>query len=193
MKNIFLSYFIHRDPNLILKMDYGGNNRRHEETQEQQERRPPIYNSEDYVTGLKKFCKLTGLQLYLSGDDENNHSSLEISDNLEMGLKQFTNVSELLTKLKADLNLSFPSFIREFIGDTNDGVTLLLDVLKAIQLSQTNITGSLNQLGSRANHIMFKRALNDEFEALLCLKICSRSEDGALKLGTCYLHAYKIL
>ena len=26
----------------------------------QQERRPPIYNAEDYVLGLKKFCKLTG-------------------------------------------------------------------------------------------------------------------------------------
>ena len=30
-----------------------------------QERRPPIYNAEDYILGLKKFSKLTGLQLYL--------------------------------------------------------------------------------------------------------------------------------
>ena len=51
-----------------------------------------------------------------------------------------------------------------------------------MQVSQTNITGSLNQLGSRANHVMFKRALNDEFETLMCLKTCSKSEDGALKL-----------
>ena len=29
---------------------------------------------------------------------------------------------------------------------------------------------------------MFKKALNDEFEVLLCLKICSKFEDGALKL-----------
>ena len=29
------------------------------------ERRPPIYNAEDYILGLKKFSKLTGLQLYL--------------------------------------------------------------------------------------------------------------------------------
>ena len=92
----------------------------------------------------------------------------------EMGLRQFSSITELLVKLKADLDLSFSSFVREFIGEPNDGVTLLLDVLKAIQLSQTNITGSLNQLGSRANHVMFKRALNDEFETLLCLKICSK-------------------
>ena len=39
------------------------------------------------------------------------------------------------------------------------------------QLSQTNISGSLNQLGSRANHVMFKRALGDEYDALLCLKL----------------------
>ncbi|QQP49434.1 Uncharacterized protein FKW44_010110, partial [Caligus rogercresseyi] len=77
----------------------------------------------------------------------------------------------------------FPSFIREFIGSTNDGVTLLLEALKAIQLSQSNITGSLNQLGSRANHVMFKRALNDEFETLVCLKICSRSDDGVQRLA----------
>ena len=68
------------------------------------------------------------------------------------------------------------------IGEPNDGVTHLLDALKAIQLAQTNITGSLNQLGSRANHVMFKKALNDEFEVLLCLKLCSKFEDGALKL-----------
>ncbi|TRY74025.1 hypothetical protein TCAL_01540 [Tigriopus californicus] len=195
---------------------------------EHHERRPPLYNAEDYVTALKKFCKLTGLQMYLGdadssslgpfgsssistpapgggnannafvnhqnrknkklaggskAEDARNYANPTMSqDPTEMGLRQFGTVSELLAKLKADLNLSFPSFLREFISEPNDGVTLLLDLLKAVQLSQTNITGSLNQLGSRANHVMFKRALSDEFEALLCLKICARSEDGALKL-----------
>ena len=60
---------------------------------------------------------------------------------LEMGNRQFSTITELLTKLKDDLTLSFPSFIREFIGDPNDGVTHLLDALKAIQLAQSNITG----------------------------------------------------
>jgi hypothetical protein len=45
-----------------------------------------------------------------------------------------------------------------------------------------SIPGSLNQLGSRANHVMFKKALSDEFETLQCLKICAKFEDGALKL-----------
>ena len=116
------------------------------------ERRPPIYNAEDYILGLKKFSKLTGLQLYL----EPNSPLLETSNDnkvsannrrnknemvLEMGNRQFSTITELLTKLKDDLTLSFPSFIREFIGDPNDGVTHLLDALKAIQLAQSNITG----------------------------------------------------
>lgn len=60
-----------------------------------------------------------------------------------MGNRQFSTITELLTKLKDDLTLSFPSFIREFIGDPNDGVTHLLDALKAIQLAQSNITGKV--------------------------------------------------
>ncbi len=28
--------------------------------------RPPLYNPEDYVSGLRRFSKLTGLQLYVS-------------------------------------------------------------------------------------------------------------------------------
>ena len=50
------------------------------------------------------------------------------------------------------------------------------------KLEQFFILGSLNQLGSRANHVMFKKALSDEFETLLCLKICAKFEDGALRL-----------
>ena len=32
------------------------------------ENRPPVYNAEDYVAGLKRVCKLTGLQLYLNSN-----------------------------------------------------------------------------------------------------------------------------
>ena len=76
-------------------------------------------------------------------------------------------VSQLLQKLRTDLHLSFHSFLKEFVAQPNDGVglifvthlisygftwkrmiketletliqvTLLLDLLKLIQLSQTN-------------------------------------------------------
>ena len=75
-----------------------------------------------------------------------------------MTLRQFGSVGELLVKLKADLEAAFPSFFKEFLSskaangegggsgggsaangggsgseDADDGVTLLLDLLKAIQ------------------------------------------------------------
>ena len=120
----------------------------------QGESRPPLYNAEDYVAGLKKFCKLTGLQMYLGDADSagsghptsgfvqaNNRKngkmagkrdsmSETMSESSEMGLRQFDTVTEMLAKLKDDLSLSFQSFSQEFIGEANDGVTLLLDLLK---------------------------------------------------------------
>lgn len=122
------------------------------------------------------------------GDDHGiAEPTLETSDSgpcREMGLRQFGSITELLAKLRADLRGSFPSFAREFIDLPNDGVTLLLDTLKAVQAAQSSITGSLNQLGSRANHVMLKQALADEFEVLQCLKATtsSRHPEGPAKL-----------
>ena len=174
--------------------------------------RPPVYNAEDYTGYLRKYCKLTGLQLYVNTGAENNVKTnkqkllggkraeksepLGIFDKhqMEMGLKQFTSISELLNKLKIDLHLSYHSFLKEFISEPNDGVTLLLDLLKVIQLSQTNISGvnssnhggnnSNNNSGANlpANQSVFKKALVDEHECLLCLKLCAESEEGGMRL-----------
>ena len=43
-----------------ITMEHFDSNLDLQQQQQQQERRPPIYNAEDYVLGLKKFCKLTG-------------------------------------------------------------------------------------------------------------------------------------
>ena len=173
--------------------------------------RPPVYNAEDYAGTLRKYCKMPGLQLYLhnsnSSSDNNNVKSAKSrllgkradkSDaaqglfdkhQMEMGLKQFTSISELLNKLKIDLHLSYHSFLKEFISEPNDGVTLLLDLLKVIQLSQTNISGVSNNTNNMTNgdfaklhQSVFKKALADEHECLLCLKLCVESEDGGLRL-----------
>ena len=169
--------------------------------------RPPVYNAEDYTGYLRKYCKLTGVQLYVNTGPENSvktnkqkllggkraekSESLGIFDKhqMEMGLKQFTSISELLNKLKIDLHLSYHSFLKEFISEPNDGVTLLLDLLKVIQLSQTNISGVSNNTNNMTNgdfaklhQSVFKKALADEHECLLCLKLCVESEDGGLRL-----------
>ena len=81
-------------------------------------------SSEDIVAGQSRRTHIE----YIVGE----HSR---ETNLEMGLRQFRTVSQLLNKLKVDLHLSYNSFVREFISDPNDGVVLLLDLLKRIQLS----------------------------------------------------------
>ena len=38
---------------------------------ETDESRPPLYNAEDYIAALKRFSRLTGLQMYLGNNDAN--------------------------------------------------------------------------------------------------------------------------
>ena len=120
---------------------------------------------------------------------DSGSASLFDKHQMEMGLKQFTSISELLNKLKIDLHLSYHSFLKEFISEPNDGVTLLLDLLKVIQLSQTNISGVTNNSNNmnngefaRLHQSVFKKALADEHECLLCLKLCVEAEEGGLRL-----------
>lgn len=76
--------------------------------------------------------------------------------------------------VSGEINL-FPfftfSFVLEFVASPMDGVSLLLDVLRAIQLSQNTITGSstLNSqqnLELRNNQTYQRRALLDELTCL---------------------------
>lgn len=64
----------------------------------------------------------------------------------------------------------FVSFVQEFIASPMDGVSLLLEVLRAIQLSQNSITGSstLNSqnIDLRNNQLYQRRALLDELTLL---------------------------
>lgn len=64
----------------------------------------------------------------------------------------------------------FYSFVQEFVGTPMDGVSLLLEVLRAIQLSQNTINGSstLNSqnMEMRNNQSYQRRALLDELTCL---------------------------
>ena len=157
--------------------------------------RPPIYNAEDYALHLRKYSKVPGLQLYGAGKETGQGRSKsrgkggrrsESADPpaegfSEMALRQFSTVSQLLQKLRTDLHLSYHSFLKEFIADPNDGVTLLLEVLKLIQLSQTSNTGGKEEEGA-GKHQVLRRALSDEHQALLCLKLCSEVSNIILLL-----------
>ena len=128
--------------------------------------RPPIYNAEDYAQHLRKYSKVQG-GLYSSGQGAGGREKGKRARGQgarrqeagepptegfsEMALRQFSTVSQLLQKLRTDLQLSYQSFLKEFISSPNDGVTLLLDILKLIQLSQTNNNkpGQAENTGSR--------------------------------------------
>ncbi|KAL9707096.1 hypothetical protein quinque_010614 [Culex quinquefasciatus] len=108
----------------------------------------------------------------------------------EMSLRQFGSVTDLLTKLRADLRASFPSFVQEFVSSPLDGVSLLLEVLRSVQLSQSmpmNGTTTMPAPGAmpRPNQSYQRRALLDELACLQCLSICcTRSPEAGARLGT---------
>ncbi|KAJ3644489.1 hypothetical protein Zmor_022214 [Zophobas morio] len=151
-----------------------------------EKQRPPIYNPEDYVISLKKWGRKpasgSSVSLYptpMSSDSECSRSQsttfrdyrnpMLISSGSEMTLRQFGTVSELLGKLKSDLRLAYPSFVQEFVAEPLDGITLLLDLLRAIQLSQSQ--GGHNTTGKIPPSLQ-RRALLDELSCLQCLLLC---------------------
>ncbi|XP_022905139.1 uncharacterized protein [Onthophagus taurus] len=187
-----------------------------EECISKEKQRPPIYNPEDYALSLKKWGRkppANGPGLYSTPsvvatvDPERSrtksHSFRDyrnpmLSEN-EMTLRQFGTVSELLCKLKSDLRLSYVSFVQEFVADPLDGATLLLDVLRIIQLSQANssTSGSSNTTG-RVPPSVQRRALLDELSCLQCLMYCvirynesvrtiSTSSSGLFTLSVCIM------
>ncbi|XP_013143633.1 PREDICTED: uncharacterized protein LOC106107350 isoform X2 [Papilio polytes] len=161
-----------------------------EEPVSKEKQRPPIYNPEDYATSLKKWGKKIGTgSLYDldPGQDPNKSRTLPTQNSKdfrnpslgvgeEMSLRQFGSPSELLTKLRADLRLSFPSFVQEFACDPLDGVSLLLELLRNVQLSQTGE-------GARGPPAVRRRPLLDELACLQCLwSCCTRYADCVRRL-----------
>ncbi|KAM7345442.1 multiple wing hairs isoform 2-T2 [Cochliomyia hominivorax] len=171
--------------------------------------RPPVYNPEDYVGALKKFGKRQSgpnpksiydgsditEETYKAATLPHKHSEYKspiiapVANDTEMSLRQFATITDLLTKLRADLRVSFPSFVQEFVASPSDGVSLLLEVLRSIQLSQA-VNAPLNMINNtgtmpRNSQSYQRRALLDELACLQCLNICcSRSLEATSRLGT---------
>ncbi|XP_021707292.1 uncharacterized protein LOC5570371 isoform X1 [Aedes aegypti] len=185
----------------------------------QENQRPPVFNPEDYVISLKKYGRRGTNGNFKSiydtspGEEAKHDKQQQLPDNRshtlphknseyrspipappemdsEMTLRQFGSVTDLLTKLRADLRASFPSFVQEFVSSPLDGVSLLLEVLRAVQLSQSmpmNGTTTMPAPGSmpRTNQSYQRRALLDELACLQCLSICcTRSPEAGARLGT---------
>ncbi|XP_028028039.1 uncharacterized protein LOC114241409 [Bombyx mandarina] len=161
-----------------------------EEPVPKDKQRPPVYNPEDYATSLKKWGKKAGAaSLYevdttqemnksrtLPNPNRKDFRNPSMSLGEEMSLRQFGSPSELLVKLRADLRLSFPSFVQEFACEPLDGVSLLLELLRNVQLSQSGE-------GARGPPAVRRRPLLDELACLQCLwSCCHRYPDGVRRL-----------
>ncbi|XP_037722975.1 uncharacterized protein LOC119555577 isoform X2 [Drosophila subpulchrella] len=175
--------------------------------------RPPVYNPEDYVHSLRKFIKASSsakkVTIYdvSTGPSAKEEASRSATlpakhseykspipappeNDREMSLRQFGSITDLLTKLRADLRVSFPSFVQEFVGTPADGISHLLEVLRAIQMAQASnapapLPGASSSLALTRNPQSYqRRALLDELSCLQCLSICSsRSLDAIARLG----------
>ncbi|KAK7576360.1 hypothetical protein V9T40_012646 [Parthenolecanium corni] len=134
--------------------------------------RPPIYNPEDYAVSLKKWIGKVSQKV----PDQADVTAQTVSNEGEMSLRQFLSISDLLNKLKTDLRLAYLSFVQEFVSDPIDGITLILELLRSIQLNDSNQQIKVTP----ANH---RRALLDENSCLQCLQYCLRCEETTRRLA----------
>ncbi|XP_043507115.1 uncharacterized protein LOC122527202 isoform X1 [Frieseomelitta varia] len=162
---------------------------------EKERLRPPTYNAEDYAIALRRWGRRP------LGSVQDSHGTLPsttssssgyASGSGEMTLRQFTSVSELLNKLRADLRLAFPSFVQEFASPPADGVTLLLETLRGVQLAQSSPPSS----GHTGPRVGTRRAALDELGCVECLAACTerctdaprllvQAQPGLLALAVC--------
>lgn len=76
-----------------------------------------------------------------------------------------------LIAIRFFLYIWFDSFVQEFVAAPLDGVSLLLEVLRSIQLSQQNGMGQTNTTGKMNAQTYQRRALLDELACLYVKKI----------------------
>ncbi|XP_074647674.1 formin-like protein 3, partial [Tubulanus polymorphus] len=105
-------------------------------------------------------------------------------------------LGSLLKKLKLDIKMSYDSFVRDFLNETNNGVDLLISVLKEIQKEQLNKHNG----NKKSKHEIQKKNLTEEYDCLLCLKFASRmkemtyslvkSQNGCEIISHCLMSSY---
>ncbi|XP_031837235.1 multiple wing hairs isoform X2 [Nomia melanderi] len=148
---------------------------------EKERLRPPTYNAEDYAIALRRWGRRP------LGSVQDSHGTLPsttssssgyASGSGEMTLRQFTSVSELLNKLRTDLRLAFPSFVQEFASPPADGITLLLETLRGVQLAQSSPPSS----GHTGPRVGTRRAALDELGCVECLAACAERCTDAARL-----------
>lgn len=140
-----------------------------------QKTRAPIYSVDMYIDNLHQCCdgKKNGLlssngHSNLSNGITNSNDSNIYSRNSTANLE----VSHLLQKLRLDLKMSYQWFIEDFCKKENNGLTLLLNLLRNIQ----KIAKEMNSVPSKEIAQTRKRLLTEELDCLVCVKFCLRAQ-----------------
>ncbi|XP_021373362.1 formin-like protein 1 isoform X2 [Mizuhopecten yessoensis] len=122
-----------------------------------QQTRKSVYSAQQYCDHIRKYLQS------LSGQTEGNSGSRDERP-----------MSYLLRKLKVDLQMSFQSFVQEFLREPLLGIGLLLATLKAVQ----KCTSDFSRATAKVKAINSKRLLTDEHDCLLCLKFALREQEA---------------
>ncbi|KAK8756623.1 hypothetical protein V5799_000675 [Amblyomma americanum] len=151
--------------------------------------RPPYLTATDYVFYVKR-------QTQRENSHHNNHlhhqnggancRSVTSSGGDQPALSpedamvELTNFTELMRRLKEDLRSSYSSFVEEFVSEPNDGVTLLLDLLKTYRKSTGVDHG--RYASTRARQQQAKKAQSEELDCLQCLFYSLRCQKSLGKI-----------
>ena len=134
----------------------------HHQNQNYRENRPPVYNAEDYVAGLKRFCKLTGLQLYLNNNGMNQTNG---------GHDQFTGVTGNYANdnaNNANNNYNNGEYHDGKNNNSNNGSSVLPNNKKnKKQKSQNNHPSVNGQMSSNGNVLGTDNGINGNYNGSL--------------------------
>lgn len=140
--------------------------------------RPPYLTATDYVFYVKRQTQRDQHHRACSnGSDSSASNGIVLSQ--EDAMVELTNFTELMRRLKEDLRSSYSSFVEEFVSEPNDGVTLLLDLLKTYRRSAPENSRCIS---TRARQQQAKKAQSEELDCLQCLLYALRCQKSLPKI-----------
>ncbi|XP_076314650.1 formin-like protein 1 [Tachypleus tridentatus] len=121
--------------------------------------RPSYLSAKNYVFFLgRQVTKDRGLEVSESTASENESFIVELPK-----------LCDLLRKLKDDLRCDSEDFLEEFVSEPQNGVIVLLELLKTCHGRQSNQEKNKSVRHQERQHVL-KKVLSDEYDSLLCLK-----------------------
>ncbi|XP_022253796.1 uncharacterized protein LOC106469548, partial [Limulus polyphemus] len=137
--------------------------------------RPSYLSAKNYVFFLgRQVAKERGLEV----------SETTVSEN-ESFIVELPKLCDLLRKLKDDLRSDYENFLEEFVSEPQNGVMLLLELLKICHGRQSNQERN-KSVRNQERQTILKKALSDEYDSLLCLKLSVQLHKAVISITEHY-------